>query len=414
MSSSNVAHGAKPRKTRLPRPTKSEKSPRCRHDRSHGAADQGRQGSGWPSQGDAHAYRARRKAENEAAAQKRKAEEKSSGFFGWLASKAKAFFDGIKKGIQKAFEKARKRVKAAIEAGQEARPGGHREGALGHRRRHQARWAPRSIAIGDKLLADFPGLRKIVQTRNMKVPVTRRRSGREPRSADSLKTGCTEGSRRCSGRALDAALGLLEKGLLAAGRCLFAPLSRGRIEVGPGARRRPRGMFVVLIKDIAAGPGQVDLQPRVRGHGRASRTISWPAFKTAVNAVVQSKGRGGAGLGSRALGHLLTSRAASRWPRSARWPGRRSRPRSRATLIQLLVEKLIVDDRARRGRRHGRHRRTPGRLGLGTTDHRRGRRLHGLPEVRSSRAPPDRPFARPWRPAPWWSSTLSPTGCCAS
>ena len=65
--------------------------------------------------GNQDAETARKQGEEQATAEKQKSNQESGGIFGWLADKAKAFFDGIKQAIQKAFEFARAAVKLAIE-----------------------------------------------------------------------------------------------------------------------------------------------------------------------------------------------------------------------------------------------------------------------------------------------------------
>lgn len=97
--------------------------------------------------------------EAEAEKHKQDGEKESGGLFGWLASKAKSFFDRIKNAISAAIEAARKAVKAAIDAAK----------ALASAAIEAARKAivaaiqivgKALIAISDTLLAAFPALKE--------------------------------------------------------------------------------------------------------------------------------------------------------------------------------------------------------------------------------------------------------------
>src|SRR5215208_7224590 len=155
---------------------------------------------------------ARRKGEGEAAQARQEAEKESGGILGWLADRAKAFFDGVKRRIQQAFEAARKALRSAIEAAQRLAA----EAIEAARRTIVAiirKVGDALIAIGDKVLARFPELRE--RFRNGIKDRVARAEAAVNRLADKLKEGVQEALNRLGG-ALDAALGLLERGMLAA------------------------------------------------------------------------------------------------------------------------------------------------------------------------------------------------------
>jgi len=275
---------------------------------------------------------AREQGESEAQAQKAKAEEQSSGFFGWLASKAKAFFDGIKKGIQKAFEKARAAVKAAIDKAKK----------LALAAIEKARSAivaaikkvgAALIAIGDKLLADFPGLRDRFR-KAIEGAVTAAEAAVN-RIADGLKAGVQKALDLLGG-ALDAALGLLEKGLLAVVDTYSAAV-QGALKAAQ-AVADALGMFAVLVKDIAAGPGQW-IANLASGIMDGLKNHLWPAFKTAVQGWFSQKVEEVLGLGTALWGILSKGGIALAEVGKMAWEALKSA--IPPTLIQLLVEKLM-------------------------------------------------------------------------
>ncbi|BAY81537.1 hypothetical protein NIES267_10140 [Calothrix parasitica NIES-267] len=200
--------------------------------------------------GEQNAEQERKKGETEAAAERQKGERDSGGLFGWLASKAKAFFDGIKQGIQKAFEAARAAMRQAIELAKSM-------AAKAIEKCRQAivatiqRVGNALIAIGDKLLAQWPGLQKkwrdSIQKRVEQAEAT------VNKLAQDLNQGIQKGL-DLLGKGLDAALGLMEKGMLAA-VSVYEGAVMGAIKFGEGAAKA-LGAFAVLAKDIGANPGQ--------------------------------------------------------------------------------------------------------------------------------------------------------------
>mgnify|MGYP001455943588 CR=1 FL=1 len=196
--------------------------------------------------GNEEAAKARVEAERKAAAEK--AKKPSTGFFGWLASKAKAFFDLIKAAVKGIFDEARKTVRWAIDKAKTLAV------AAIEKARHVVvgliRIAgPIILAVGDRLLADFPklrdkfrvGLRVVVATAEKAVNAL----------AEKLKKNVVVGL-DLLGKGLDAALGFLEKTSLAIVDG-YAKAVAGAIKAAE-ATANTFGVFVVLVKDIAAAP----------------------------------------------------------------------------------------------------------------------------------------------------------------
>ncbi|HZI18142.1 MAG TPA: DUF4157 domain-containing protein [Pyrinomonadaceae bacterium] len=226
-------------------------------------------------EGNEEAAEAREEGEAEAEAEKAKAEEQSSGFFGWLASKAKAFFDGIKNAIKAAFEAARKAVKAAIEKAKQlavAAIEAARKAIVDVIRRV----GDALIALGDVLLAAFPGLRD--KWRKFIEEKVAAAEAAVNKLAEDLKAGVQK-LLDLLGAALDAALGLLEKGLLAAVDAVNAVV-QGAIKAAQ-AVAEALGAFLVLVKDVSANPGQW-LSNLGSSAADGVRNHLWGAFKSAV------------------------------------------------------------------------------------------------------------------------------------
>jgi hypothetical protein len=231
--------------------------------------------AGHIQEGNRKAAEARRQGEGEAAQARQEAEKESGGILGWLADRAKAFFDGVKRRIQQAFEAARKALRTAIEAAQrlaaEAIEAARRTIVGIIRKVGDA-----LIAIGDKALARFPELRD--RFRNGIKDRVARAEAAVNRLADKLKEGVQEALNRLGG-ALDAALGLLERGMLAAvdavGRTVQGAIESARSFVQAFAA------FAALIRDVASNPGQwirnlrAAIMDGIRNH-------LWRTLKTAV------------------------------------------------------------------------------------------------------------------------------------
>jgi hypothetical protein len=271
--------------------------------------------------------------ERKAEAEKKRGEEESSGFFGWLSSKATAFFNSIKEGIKAAMDFARRAVKAAIEKAKQL-------AVAAIEKARQAivsaiRWVgDRLIAIADKLLADFPGLRD--RFRNFIKDKVAAAEAAVNRLADALKAGVQKALDRL-GAALDAALGLLEKGLLAYVNVVGAVV-QGAIKAAK-AVADAIGFFITLIKDIAANPGQwiknlgAAIMDGIKNH-------LWKAFKTAVMNWFNQKLDEVLGLSSTIWGILTKGGVKQADIGLMAWEGVKSA--IPPTLIQLLIEKLVA------------------------------------------------------------------------
>ncbi|RKH82639.1 hypothetical protein D7Y21_28100, partial [Corallococcus sp. AB045] len=202
------------------------------------------------SEGEEKAQKAKEEGEAKAEREKAKAKEESSGFFGWLASKAKAFFNKIKEAVKSVMKALRAAVKAAIEAAKKAAV------ALIEKARQAVVAAIRLagdalIAISDVALAAFPELKAKFQGAVRQT--VQDAEDAVNKIADKLKKGVTK-LLDALGEFLDKALGLLEKGLLAAVDAVAAVVDSA-IKAAE-AVAKALGTFLALIKDIAAGPGQ--------------------------------------------------------------------------------------------------------------------------------------------------------------
>ncbi len=248
--------------------------------------------------GETEAEAERQKGEAKAAEEKQKGEEESSGLFGWLASKAKAFFDGIKKAIQKAFEAARAAMRKAIEAAKKL-------AAAAIEKARQVivavirRVGDGLIALGDTLLAKWPGLRD--KWRSAIAKKVQQTEDAVNQLAENLNQGIQK-ALDVLGGALDAALGLLEKGMLAV-VSVYQGVVMGAIKLGEGIAKA-LGAFAVLAKDIAANPGQwignlgAAVSDGIRNH-------LWSAFKEQVQIWFNQKLEAVLGLGA-AVWKILT------------------------------------------------------------------------------------------------------------
>ena len=248
--------------------------------------------------GETQAEAERQKGEAKAAEEKQKGEEESSGLFGWLASKAKAFFDGIKKAIQKAFEAARAAMRKAIEAAKKLAAAAiekARQGIVAVIRRV----GDALIALGDTLLAKWPGLRD--KWRSAIAKKVQQAEDTVNQLAENLNQGIQK-TLDVLGGTLDAALGLLEKGMLAV-VSVYQGVVMGAIKFGEGITKA-LGAFAVLAKDIAANPGQwisnlgAAVSDGIRNH-------LWSAFKEQVQTWFNQKLEAVLGLGA-AVWKILT------------------------------------------------------------------------------------------------------------
>lgn len=233
-------------------------------------------------EGDKKAAEARREGEKKAQAHKKNGKKQKKGFWGWLASKAKAFFDGIKKKITQAINWARKKVKQAIEWAKKAA-----KAAIEKARK----WIVDKIkavgdalkAIGDVVLAAYPELReKFRKAIDEKVAAATQAVNDAAKKLEKGVTAALDGL----GKALDKGLALLEKGLHLIVDGVGAVV-QGVID---NARKiaEALGTFAGLFVDVASDP-----LGWIKNLGAAVvsglKNHFWGAFKTAVKAWFQSK-----------------------------------------------------------------------------------------------------------------------------
>ncbi|WP_301542302.1 hypothetical protein, partial [Pyxidicoccus fallax] len=284
-------------------------------------------------QGEQEASRRREEGEQEAERhQQRGAQESSGGFFGWLASRARAFFDSIKQGIRAALQAARAAVRRAIDAAKR----------LAQEAIERARQAVVSairaagdalIAIGDTVLAAFPEARA-----RFRGFIERRVQAAED-AVNRIAAGLQEGIQRLLdglGALLDQALGLLESGLMAIVDAVNSAV-QGAISAARAAVEAI-GNFAALIRDIAANPGQwianlgAAVVDGIRNH-------LWRALKTAVSEWFNQKLEEVLGVG-RALFNLLF-RGGISLAAIGQMAWNALKAAIPTVLIQLLLEKLV-------------------------------------------------------------------------
>jgi hypothetical protein len=282
--------------------------------------------------GKEEANQERRKADDEARRKKRDAEEESSGVLGWLASKAKAFFNKVKAAISAVFEAARKLIKAAIKKAKE----------LAAKAIEAARRVivaaikavgDALIAIGDRLLRHFPALRGRFR-RAIKATVDKAVAAVN-KLADKLNKAIQK-ALDLLGAALDAALGLLEKGLLAAIDAVGAVVE-GALKFA-NSIVQALAMFARLIADVASGPLQW-LKNLGAGVVDGIRNHLWKAFKSAVQEWFTSKVQEVVGVGATVWNLLVKGGITVAQIARMAWEGIKAIIPT--AVIQILVEKLV-------------------------------------------------------------------------
>ncbi|AFZ21581.1 eCIS core domain-containing protein [Allocoleopsis franciscana] len=282
--------------------------------------------------GEEEAAVARQKGEQDAEKERQKGEEESGGILGWLADKAKAFFDGIKQAIQKAFEVARAAVKAAIEGAQKLATAvieTARQAIVGIIKAVGAAL----IAIGDVLLAAFPEIRD--RFRNAIKGVVKAAETAVNALADTLKKS-VQAALNLLGKGLDAALGLLEKGMMAAVDIAKTAV-QGAIKLADAAIKAV-GAFAVLVKDVAANPSQW-LSNLGAGANDGIKNHFWAAFQTAVKEWFSQKVEEVLGLGMTVWNVLKQGGINTAEVGKMAWEGIKSA--IPAVLIGLLIEKVV-------------------------------------------------------------------------
>lgn len=289
--------------------------------------------AGHIEEGETEATGHRDQAEADASQKRAEAEQESDGVLGWIASKAKAFFDRVKKGITAVFDAARKLVRAAIEKAKKLAVAAierARQAVVGLIKAVGAAL----IAIGDHLLAAFPGLRdrfrRFIQE---KVDAA---EAAVNRLAEALKKGVQK-LLDLLGAALDAALGLLEKGMLAAVDAANAVV-QGAIKAAQ-AVADALGAFLALVKDVSSDPlGWIGKLGAAVVDG--IRNHLWKALKTAIKNWFNSKLEEVLGIGGMIWGVLKKGGIAIGEVGKMAWEGLKAA--IPVALITILVEKLVA------------------------------------------------------------------------
>ncbi len=282
--------------------------------------------------GEREADAARRQGEKQAAAERKRGEEKSSGVLGWLADKATALFDEIKAGITKAFEIARTVVRAAIEKAKNLAVA-----AIDRARTAIAAAirlaADALIAIGDKLLAAFPGVRDRFRR------AIEERVAKAQAAVNALAEGLKDDVQKALdglGAALDAALGLLEKGLLLVVDGYRAAIA-GVLKWADGIVKA-FGAFAVLAKHVAANPKQW-LRNLAASAKDGVRNHLWKAFRAAIKVWFWEKVDEVLGLGITVWNLLKKGGLSLARIGNMAWDAIKAA--IPPTLIRILIEKLI-------------------------------------------------------------------------
>ncbi len=284
--------------------------------------------------GEQKAKAEQQKAETEVNQHKQKAEEEKSsgGIWGWVKSKAKAFFDGIKQAISAAIDMARKAVKMAIDAATK----------LATAVIEKARQAivatidgigKALMAISDVLLVAFPELR--AKFRAKIEGVVNRAKQAVNKWAEKLQAGVSK-ALELLGKGLDAALGLLEKGLHAIVNGV-ATVVNGALNAAE-AIAATLGGFLSLVKDVASAPGQwlsnlgAAVIDGIKNH-------LWQAFQTSVSEWFKSKVVEVLGIGGMVMQILLQGGIDLAKIGKMAWNALKAA--IPAALIAILVEKLV-------------------------------------------------------------------------
>ena len=272
--------------------------------------------------GERDAERARRAGEEKAAAERKRGEQETSRpdrlaggeGHGLLRRDQARHHRGVRGGARRGPRRDR--------GGQAARGRGDRPRPRGDRRGHphRGRGTHRDRRHAARRL---PGAARSVPGRD---PIPGREgAGGDRRSSPRIsRPGCRRPSTAC-GAALDAALGLLEKGLLAAVEGYRAAVA-GALKFANGvvqALRRVRACWSSTSPPTrSSGSGTSPRRPRT-----GSATTSGRRSRPRSSSGSGRRSRRSSGSGSRS--GTCSRRAASRWRGSGRWPGRGSRRRSR-------------------------------------------------------------------------------------
>lgn len=296
-----------------------------------GAAEQ--QAAEHYQKGQEDADKARRAGEQQAAAERQKAQSQSpGGLLGAIGSAAQSLFDKAKQAVQSVFDRARQLVRSAVERAQQLAT------AVMERARQTIVGAIRAagtvlVAIGDRVLGAFPALRdrfrKAIQDRIAAAEAV------VNKLASALKQA-VQSSLNLLGTALSAAIGLMRQGMQLAIDSVRGVV-QGALAFAKGALAA-FGTFAVLVKDIAANPGQW-ISNLAAGVRDGIRNYLWVEIKTAVKGWFSDKVQEVVGVGQ-AIWHLL-QRGGISIAEIARmvWEGLKAA--IPGILIALLIEKVM-------------------------------------------------------------------------
>ena len=280
--------------------------------------------------GEAEAAEARKQADQQAAKEKQKSQ--SGGIFGAIGSAISAVGSAIAKGVTAIYEGAKALAKAAIDKAMQFASAVF----------EKARAAIAGVvnlavsglsAIGNRLTSAFNAIRdRFVGAIKAVVNAAREAANRIAHAlVESVKA-----TLNLYARALHAAASLLEKAFHAVVDKVKAVV-QGAINLAKSALAA-FGTFVVLIKDIAAGPGQW-----IRNLGAALmdgiRNHLWVAIKTAVSQWFNDKVESVLGMG-RAVWNLLT-RGGISMAKVGQMAWEAVKAAIPGVLIALLIEKLV-------------------------------------------------------------------------
>jgi hypothetical protein len=232
--------------------------------------------------GQRQAEEERRKGEQEAEQTKENGKKESGGFFGWLASKAKAAFDGIKRAVSAVLDACRQVVKAVLDAARNLAMA-----AIDLARKaitETIKLVGEAVsAIGGALLAAFPEMKAKFQNAIRSAVDTA--VATVDQIADGLKAGVQQ-ALDALGAALDKALQLFEQALHAI-IDVASSVVQGAIKAAQ-AIAETLGSWITIIKDVATGPGAwigklgESIVDGIQNH-------LWSALKTTVTEWFKSK-----------------------------------------------------------------------------------------------------------------------------
>ncbi len=274
----------------------------------------------------------RQKAAQQAQHEKAKGQRESGGIFGWVASKAKSFFDSIKQAISAVLEAARKAIKEAIELAKKAAV------AVIEAARKAAVALVKAagdflIELGGALLANFPALRE--KWENAIKGFVAAAEDAINKAAEALKNAAVA-LLDAYAAAWDAALGLLEKGLNAAVDFVAKQVD-GAIKFAKGIADK-LGAFVQLVGDVADDPiGWISNLGAAVVDGIKNHL--WSAFKSAVNQWFQAKVQGLLSVGA-TVWKLVTGELGFSEIAKMAWGAIQAM--IPPTLVRILIEKLVA------------------------------------------------------------------------